>query len=67
MNTDLMTRAELLAHFKISRSTLHTYTRHYPDFPPARGMKGRFALYQLGEVKAFFEAHAPQHAAKAEG
>lgn len=65
MYHDLKNRIELAEHFKMCRSTFAAYCRHYPTFPPARGMKGRFSMYSLAEVTAFFEEHAPKYAAKA--
>lgn len=65
MFTDLITRHEVCAMFGMCRSTFMTYSRHYPDFPQARGVKNRLYLYSAAELATFFEEHAPKYAAKA--
>lgn len=65
MLENLITRPEACALFDMCRSTFHTYSRHYPDFPAVNGVKGRHYQYNRAELVAFFEKHAPKYAAKA--
>lgn len=67
MFEDLVTRREACAYFQMSAPTFNTYARHYPSFPPARGVQDRVYLFSLAELVTFFEEHAPKYAEKAKG
>lgn len=65
MFEDLKTRPEITALLGMSRTTFHTYSTHYPAFPPVRGLKKGYHLFSFAEVLAFFAEHAPKYAENA--
>jgi len=64
---NLITKAEACAYFKMSQTTFKTLKRwKAAHFPPARGARRNAPLFDLAELAAFFEEHAPQYADNAQ-